>query len=74
MGFKLILSRAPFIAIAPSFGAVLAVNYKEISPLDFSHSNIITVFNQEGELYHQKEGLGIDSNETIEKIKELDQK
>ena len=56
------------------FAAVLAVNYKEISPLDFSHSNIITVFNQEGELYHQKEGLGIDSNETIEKIKELDQK
>ena len=56
------------------FAAVLAVNYKEISPLDFSHSNIITVFNQEGELYHQKEGLGIDSNETIEKIKELAQK
>ncbi len=53
------------------FAAVLAVNYKEISPLDFSHSNIISVFNTDGELYYQKEGLGIDSNETINKIVEL---
>ena len=35
------------------FAAVLAVNYKKISPMDFSHSNIISVFNQEGELVHQ---------------------
>ena len=27
------------------FAAVLAVNYKKISPIDFSHSNIISVFN-----------------------------
>ncbi|WP_237275427.1 SCO family protein [Tenacibaculum ovolyticum] len=52
------------------FANVLAVKYKEISPLDFSHSNIISVFNPEGELVHQQEGLGVDNKETIFKIKE----
>lgn len=51
------------------FAAVLAVNYKRISPMDFSHSNIISVFNEEGELVHQREGLGVDSKETIQAIK-----
>ena len=50
------------------FANVLAVKYKEISPLDFSHSNIISVFNPQGELIHQQEGLGVDNNETIAKI------
>jgi len=53
------------------FAAVLAVNYKKISPMDFSHSNIISVFNQQGELVHQKEGLGINNSETVAKIIEL---
>jgi len=53
------------------FAAVLAVNYKKISPMDFSHSNIISVFNQKGELMHQKEGLGVNNVETVEKIIEL---
>ena len=53
------------------FAAVLAVNYKKISPMDFSHSNIISVFNQKGELVHQQEGLGVNNKETIEKIIEL---
>lgn len=53
------------------FAAVLAVNYKEISPLNFSHSNIISVFNQQGELVHQKEGLGVDLEKTVDKILEL---
>jgi protein SCO1/2 len=52
------------------FAAVLAVNYKKISPLDFSHSNIISVFNAEGELAYQQEGLGVNSDETIQKITE----
>ena len=52
------------------FAAVLAVNYKKISPLDFSHSNIISVFNAEGELAYQQEGLGVNSDETIKKITE----
>jgi protein SCO1/2 len=50
------------------FSNVLAVKYKQISPLDFSHSNIISVFNPKGELIHQQEGLGVDNKETIQKI------
>lgn len=53
------------------FAAVLAVNYKRISPMDFSHSNIISVFNQGGELVHQQEGLGVDNKETVQAIIDL---
>lgn len=53
------------------FAAVLAVNYKRISPIDFSHSNIISVFNKGGELVHQQEGLGVNSKETIQAIIDL---
>lgn len=35
---------------------VLAVKYKKISPIVFSHSNIITVFNKKGEMINQTEG------------------
>lgn len=52
------------------FAAVLAVNYKKVSPIDFSHSNIISVFNTEGELVFQQEGLGVNSDATINKITE----
>ncbi|MGO2101660.1 MAG: SCO family protein [Psychroflexus halocasei] len=53
------------------FAAILAVSYKQISPVDFSHSNIISVFDQQGVLKYQKEGLGEDDSETIQKIEEL---
>lgn len=53
------------------FSNVLSVKYKQISPLDFSHSNIISVFDTKGVLYHQQEGLGVDNEETVTKIKEL---
>lgn len=53
------------------FANILAVKYKEISPLDFSHSNIISVFNQQGVLVHQQEGLGVDNEITVNKIIEL---
>ena len=55
------------------FANVLAVKYKQISPMDFSHSNIISVFNPKGELVHQKEGLGVDNKETVLKIIETAQ-
>ena len=48
---------------------VLAVKYKEISPVDFSHSNIISVFSKEGDLVFQKEGLGLDIDGTVAEIK-----
>jgi protein SCO1 len=50
------------------FAAVVAVNYKKISPIDFSHSNIISVFNEQGEMVFQQEGLGVNSDATIENI------
>ncbi|MEC4114622.1 SCO family protein [Myroides pelagicus] len=50
------------------FAATLAVNYKRISPLDFTHSNIISVFNTKGELDYQQEGLGIDYAPTVTEI------
>lgn len=52
------------------FAATLAVNYKKISPIDFSHSNIISVFNSTGELVYQQEGLGIDYAPTVKAIEE----
>lgn len=56
------------------FANVLAVKYKKIAPLDFSHSNIISVFNKEGELVHQQEGLGVNNKQTVDKIIETVQK
>lgn len=53
------------------FANVLSVKYKEISPIDFSHSNIISVFDADGELEHQQEGLGVDNKETIDAILRL---
>lgn len=50
------------------FAAVLAVNYKKISPIDFSHSNIISVFNADGVLTFQQEGLGVSYDATVSKI------
>jgi len=53
------------------FANVLSVKYKEISPMDFSHSNIISVFNTKGELIHQQQGLGVNNKETVKTILEL---
>lgn len=57
------------------FANVLAMKYKKISPIDFSHSNIISVFNPEGQLVSQEEGtIDVDKvaftlHETIKKSK-----
>ena len=50
------------------FSNVLAVKYKQISPLDFSHSNIISVFDKDGVLHLQQEGLGVNNEELVAKI------
>ncbi|HEY9490302.1 MAG TPA: SCO family protein, partial [Chryseosolibacter sp.] len=47
------------------FANVLAVRYTQISPIDFSHSNIISVFDQHGVMRHQQEGLQVDYQETV---------
>lgn len=55
------------------FAAVLGVNYKRISPMDFSHSNIISVFDRNGVLVQQKAGLGVDDRNTIAAIEKYSQ-
>ncbi len=50
------------------FANVMAVKYARISPLDFSHSNIISVFDRKGAMVHQMEGLAVNNNETAEAI------
>lgn len=48
---------------------VLAVKYKQISPIDFSHSNIISVFSKNGVLTYQKDGLEIDISSVVQEVK-----
>lgn len=48
----------------------VAVKYKKISPMDFSHSNIITVLDENGVIVHQKEGLSTDYAEIIDAVKQ----
>lgn len=50
------------------FANVVAVRYDRISPIDFSHSNIISVFDQRGVMLHQQEGLVTDYKGTIETV------
>lgn len=49
---------------------VLAMKYKRIDPIDFSHSNIITVFNPQGEMVSQEEGLEIDVPKVVKTVHE----
>ena len=53
------------------FSATLGVKYKKVSPIDFSHSNIISVFDREGVLVYQQNGYGVDNRETVEQIMSL---
>ncbi|WP_162416022.1 SCO family protein [Cyclobacterium roseum] len=56
------------------FANVLSMKYKKIDPIDFSHSNIISVFDREGVLQYQKEGLGLQNEEIIENIQRVSEK
>ena len=57
------------------FANVLSMKYKKISPMDFSHSNIISVFSPEGQLVSQEEGtidvdkVALTLHETVRKSK-----
>ena len=48
---------------------IMAVKYKEISPIEFSHSNIISVYSKKGTLAYQKEGLDNNIQRTAKEIK-----
>lgn len=53
------------------FAAVLSVGYKKISPMDYSHSNIISVFDQNGVLQFHKEGLDQNVDQVVGAIENL---
>ncbi len=53
------------------FANIVAVRYKSISPIEFSHSNIISVFDREGVMQHQQEGLAVDYQDTVNAVLEL---
>ncbi|MBB6329689.1 protein SCO1/2 [Chryseobacterium sediminis] len=48
---------------------IMAVKYKQISPIEFSHSNIITVYSKKGTLAFQKEGLDSNYEAIVNEIK-----
>lgn len=52
------------------FANVLAVKYKKISPIVFSHSNIISVFNKNGEMVSQEEGT-VNADAVAKTVNEL---
>jgi len=48
--------------------ALLGVRYKRISNTDFTHSNVISVLNREGEIVHQRKQLSNDQTGIIRAI------
>ncbi|MCO6460680.1 MAG: SCO family protein [Saprospiraceae bacterium] len=58
-------------ASTQEFANVLAMKYKKISPVDFSHSNIISVFSKDGKLQMQEEGLTIDAAKVAGEVNKL---
>ncbi|MCO5249346.1 MAG: SCO family protein [Chitinophagales bacterium] len=55
-------------AATQEFANVLSMKYKKISPMDFSHSNIISIFNPQGQLIMQDEGLEIDVDKIVNTV------
>ncbi len=49
----------------------LGVKYRKVSAIDFSHSNIISVFEPNGELVFQQDGFGADNTDIVGHINEL---
>lgn len=50
---------------------LLGVRYQKTPTGDFSHSNIITLLNAQGEIVHQQNGLGSDNAPTLDKLNEI---
>jgi protein SCO1/2 len=51
--------------------ALLGVKYRRISETDFSHTNVITILDQQGEIAHRQVGLGGGPQETLRAIERL---
>lgn len=52
------------------FAVLLGFRYKKENDGSFSHSNIITILNEEGEIIHQQIGLNEEIEQTVSVIKE----
>lgn len=53
------------------FAMVLGVRFKQISPIDFSHSNIISLFDEQGLLVYQQIGLGVSNDPLLNELKKM---
>lgn len=53
------------------FANVLSMKYKKISPIDFSHSNIISVFDPKGELVNQEQGGEINVDNIVTTVNKV---
>jgi protein SCO1/2 len=53
------------------FAALLGVKYRRISETDFSHSNVITILDKQGEIAHRQMGLGAEPGSTLRVIERL---
>lgn len=51
--------------------AILGFKYKKVTPVDFSHSNLLSVFDANGRLAYQQEGIAADQTEMLQKIAAL---
>lgn len=51
--------------------AVLGVKFKEDAQGQFSHSNVITVLNADGEVVRQQTGLSADNHDLVQTIEQL---
>lgn len=51
--------------------ATLSFKYKKTDPIDFAHSNLISVLDQNGVFIYQQTGLETDNSGTINQIHEL---
>lgn len=56
---------------ARELAAVLGVRYRQTEPGEFSHSNIITVLDPQGQLYYQQKGLGSAPDGAVQAVKTL---
>ncbi|MDF1838039.1 MAG: SCO family protein [Planctomycetota bacterium] len=52
-------------------GATLGIRYKKDPKGNYSHSNLITVLDRDGQVQHQLEGLGATNTETVASISEI---
>lgn len=54
-----------------TLAAVLGVRFKEVAKMNYKHSNIISVLDQNGVVKHQQKGLSIDGSSVVKEIKSV---